>query len=80
MDKHYLTPLFSPASIVVFAGGPDQADSQTGLARALERLLVSPGLRHQMGQRARRKAVEDWSARLHIERLLATFAKAQAPS
>lgn len=35
MDKHYLTPLFSPASIVVFAGDPDQPDSQTGLARAL---------------------------------------------
>ncbi len=57
-----------------------ESGNVTGLARALERLLVSPGLRHQMGQRARRKAVEDWSARLHIERLLATFAKAQAPS
>lgn len=39
MDKHYLTPLFSPASIVVFAGGSDQSGwqstSQTALARAL---------------------------------------------
>ena len=24
MDKHYLTPLFSPSSIVVFAGQIDQ--------------------------------------------------------
>ena len=35
MDQHYLTPLFSPQSIVVFAGDSDQPDSQTALARAL---------------------------------------------
>ncbi len=35
MDKHYLTPLFSPTSIVVFAGDADKPDSQTTLARAL---------------------------------------------
>ncbi len=35
MDKHYLTPLFSPASIVVFAGDPAQPETQTALARAV---------------------------------------------
>ena len=35
MDKHYLTPLFSPASIRVFAGQPEQRARQTALARAL---------------------------------------------
>ena len=34
MDKHYLTPLFSPASIVVFAGPPELRAQQTSLARA----------------------------------------------
>ena len=34
MDKHYLTPLFSPASIMVFAGPPEQREQQTPLARA----------------------------------------------
>ena len=35
MDKHYLTPLFSPNSIVVFAGRLDAPDSQTAQALAL---------------------------------------------
>ncbi len=35
MDKHYLTPLFSPTSIVVLAGDRDQPDAQTALARSL---------------------------------------------
>ena len=38
MDKHYLTSLFSPASIVVFAGSradPADAASSSGLARLL---------------------------------------------
>ena len=35
MDKHYLTPLFSPESIVVFAGDPAQPESHTPLARAV---------------------------------------------
>lgn len=35
MDKHYLTPLFSPESIVVFAGDDQRPDSQTAHARAL---------------------------------------------
>ena len=35
MDKHYLTSLFSPESIVVFAGKVDAPDTQTPQARAL---------------------------------------------
>jgi acetyltransferase len=35
MDKHYLTPLFSPTSIVVFAGDPAKSETWTPQARAL---------------------------------------------
>ncbi|MEY2687317.1 MAG: hypothetical protein RL375_1515 [Pseudomonadota bacterium] len=35
MDKHYLTPLFSPASIAVFAGPVDDPSQLTPHARAL---------------------------------------------
>ncbi|MEK8045298.1 bifunctional acetate--CoA ligase family protein/GNAT family N-acetyltransferase [Ideonella margarita] len=35
MDQHFLTPLFSPRSIVVFAGDPDAAAQAPSLARAL---------------------------------------------
>ena len=35
MDKHYLTPLFSPESIVVFAGKVEEPDTQTQQAQAL---------------------------------------------
>ena len=35
MDKHYLTPLFAPQSIVVFAGDVDDPDSLTSRARVL---------------------------------------------
>lgn len=35
MDKHFLTPLFSPSSIVVLAGKADEPDSQTVQAQAL---------------------------------------------
>lgn len=35
MDKHYLTPLFCPESIVVFAGQAEDPASQTPQARAL---------------------------------------------
>ncbi len=35
MDNHYLTPLFSPQSIVVFAGQTDAPESQTPQARML---------------------------------------------
>ena len=39
MDKHFLTPLFSPSSIVVIAGKADQPDLQTRQAQALHRAL-----------------------------------------
>ncbi len=48
-----------------------------GFARALESLLGSPALRHQMGRQARHRAVEKWSTQSHIARLLATFTEAQ---
>ena len=35
MDKHYLTPLFQPESIAVFAGNHEDPDSQIPHARAL---------------------------------------------
>ena len=35
MDKHYLTPLFSPESIAVFAGKWDEPDTQTAQAKVL---------------------------------------------
>ncbi len=41
MDKHYLTPLFSPESIVVFAGPLDDPAKQTHQARALVESLNS---------------------------------------
>jgi acetyltransferase len=42
--KHYLTPLFLPQSIVVFAGPADDPDKQTPQARALRAALqASPG-------------------------------------
>ncbi len=41
MDKHFLTPLFSPRSIAVLAGKPDEPTSQTGQAQALHRALVA---------------------------------------
>ena len=39
MDHHFLTPLFAPTSIVVFAGDLSQPEQQTQLARALVREL-----------------------------------------
>ncbi|OYU46080.1 MAG: GNAT family N-acetyltransferase [Burkholderiales bacterium PBB4] len=39
MDKHYLTPLFCPESIVVFAGHADLADTLTPHASALHAAL-----------------------------------------
>jgi acetyltransferase len=41
MDKHFLTPLFSPRSIAVLAGKPDDPASQTGQAQALHGALVA---------------------------------------
>jgi acetyltransferase len=39
MDKHYLTPLFCPESIVVFAGQLEDPASQTAQAKALHEAL-----------------------------------------
>jgi len=39
MDKHYLAPLFSPESIVVFAGNADEPASLSVHARALQEAL-----------------------------------------
>jgi acetyltransferase len=39
MDKHYLAPLFTPASVVVFAGKVDDPPSQTAQARTLSTSL-----------------------------------------
>jgi len=39
MDKHFLTPLFSPGSIAVFAGRTDEPDSQTPQGRVLLQAL-----------------------------------------
>jgi acetyltransferase len=39
MDKHYLTPLFAPESIVVFAGSPDSTEGQSAHAAALQQAL-----------------------------------------
>ncbi|MEO8407027.1 MAG: bifunctional acetate--CoA ligase family protein/GNAT family N-acetyltransferase [Oxalobacteraceae bacterium] len=43
MDMYHLTPLFSPQSIVVFAGDTEAPDSQTTHARLLVRQLKSGG-------------------------------------
>jgi acetyltransferase len=40
MDKHFLSALFSPASIVVFAGKPDEPESQTAQARVLYQAIT----------------------------------------
>ncbi len=39
MEKHYLTPLFAPGSVVVFAGDRDAPESLTPQARALHEAL-----------------------------------------
>ena len=41
MDKHFLTPLFMPASIVVLSGKVDEPESQTAQGRALHAALVA---------------------------------------
>ncbi|WP_374518495.1 bifunctional acetate--CoA ligase family protein/GNAT family N-acetyltransferase [Undibacterium squillarum] len=43
MDKHYLSNLFSPRSLVVFAGNPAQPDSLNDLAAQLLKDLESGG-------------------------------------
>jgi len=41
MDKHFLSSLFSPAVIVVFAGKPEDAETLTPQARALHQTLTA---------------------------------------
>jgi acetyltransferase len=41
MDKHFLSALFSPASIVVFAGKPDSPETFTPQAKALHEMLTA---------------------------------------
>jgi acetyltransferase len=43
MDKHYLTPLFSPTSIVVFAGKADDPDSQSTYGRSISTQIRESG-------------------------------------
>ncbi|GIZ51779.1 bifunctional acetate--CoA ligase family protein/GNAT family N-acetyltransferase [Noviherbaspirillum aridicola] len=43
MDKHYLAPLFSPQSVVVFAGNDSDPDSRTPQARFLVEQLRNGG-------------------------------------
>ena len=41
MDKHYLTPLFNPGSVIVLAGDAEAPESQTPQARALREALTA---------------------------------------
>ncbi|MBS0294559.1 MAG: bifunctional acetate--CoA ligase family protein/GNAT family N-acetyltransferase [Proteobacteria bacterium] len=41
MDKHYLTPLFNPSSVIVLAGDADLPESHTPQARALREALTA---------------------------------------
>lgn len=43
MDHHYLTPLFAPSSIVVFAGSGEQPDNQTSYGRSIRAQLEQGG-------------------------------------
>lgn len=40
MDKHYLTPLFSPQSVLVFAGTQDEATKASDQAQVLHKALT----------------------------------------
>jgi acetyltransferase len=41
MDKHFLSSLFSPASIVVFAGKPEEPETLTSQARVLHQAITA---------------------------------------
>jgi acetyltransferase len=41
MDKHYLTPLFQPETIAVFAGASDQPETQIRRRALVEALTTS---------------------------------------
>ncbi|NHK96953.1 bifunctional acetate--CoA ligase family protein/GNAT family N-acetyltransferase [Rubrivivax benzoatilyticus] len=43
VDRHILSSLFAPKSIVVFAGDPDSDEAPTPLARTLRRALIDGG-------------------------------------
>jgi len=43
MDSHYLSPLFSPRSIIVFAGKDEQPDRQSGFGRLIRAQLAQGG-------------------------------------
>ncbi len=67
MDKHFLTPLFSPRSIAVFAGEADDPAAQTYQARALHQAL-----------RAQRFAGSLTFIDIHASGTLADLAEVQA--
>ena len=43
MDKHYLTALFAPASIIVFAGKPDAPEQQSAYGRGITEQIRTSG-------------------------------------
>ncbi len=43
MDKHYLTPLFAPSSVIVLAGHPDAPDTLTPQSQILHQALRASG-------------------------------------
>ena len=67
MDKHYLTSLLAPESIVVFAGRSDDAASQTAHASALHAAL-----------RAQRYAGKLYFLDIHTSGTLADLAQSRA--
>ena len=48
MDEHYLTPLFAPQSMAVFAGRADDAAAQTRQARQLHAALRAQRYRGEL--------------------------------
>ncbi len=48
MDKHFLTPLFSPESIVVFCGNPEREDSQIPRGKLLRDAISAQRFRGRL--------------------------------
>jgi len=48
VDRHFLNPLFSPKSIVVFAGNPDKPEAPTPMAATVRRELRESGYAGQL--------------------------------
>lgn len=67
MDKHFLHPLFNPASIVVFAGGLDPDTLEPGPARHVADQLRSNGYGGEL-----------WFVDIHMTGTLADLAKSRA--